>query len=474
MAVRPLPFNGGQVDLHCASSVGEGSRNWIARALVIVALVTIAFNDLPSIIPAGELSRDGFIYMVPFLTSYLLRSKNRIAIPTLLVYFAASFSMIVLLGVAVNYDEVIGTHFKGRSGFSRVVTQGMSFALGVLIAFVFYNLTLRGFIGSIVIGARAAILVMAVFAVVEVGSWYSIPPLTQIHDLISLVIHSGTPHYPHRLRSTAFEVSWTGVMLAFFFPFSIVNDGCRKLIILLYIAIVAVLVVLSQSRTAMMVFGIQISLVALFYVRHRADVLVHIITGSSIAAILLISNVKVHTFVTETAFNVVEYGSFSHSETVEENVSNITRSASISAGISMLLERPVLGVGLGQFGFHYPRHLEANDLRSYEVRSYVKDNDQWPPAYSLHARMLAETGILGYIAWLGFILINLIRSLHGAFQVRDSSTSVHLGIAMTLCGWLLLGISIDSFRFFGGWIAVGIALGLQTTSLSTYPRWSEG
>ena len=31
---------------------------------------------------------------------------------------------------------------------------------------------------------------------------------------------------------------------------------------------------------------------------------------------------------------------------------------------------------------------------------------------------------------------------------------------MTLLGWLLLGISIDSFRFFGGWIAMGVMLAL--------------
>ncbi|MBL0407454.1 O-antigen ligase family protein [Microvirga aerilata] len=474
MAVRSLPLAGGWADLLREGIVGEGARNQMARVFVIVSLVPLAFNDLPSILPVGELSRDGFIYMVPFLTLYLMWSKDRIIIPTPLVYFVAAFSVIVLLGVAVNYNEIIDTHFKGRSGFSRVVTQGMSFAFGVLIAFVFYNLTLRGFVGSIVLGARAAILVMAAFGIIEVASWYSIPGLTQLHDLVSIVVHSGTPHYPQRLRSTAFEVSWTGVMLTFFFPFATINDGCRKKVILFYIAIVAFLVILSQSRTAMLVFGFQILLISWFYFRHRVDVLVHIVAGSSIAALLLVSNVKVYTLVTETAFNVVEYGRFSRSETAEENVSNITRSASISAGISMLLERPILGVGFAQFGFHYPRHLDADDFRSYEVRAAVKDNDQWPPSYSLHARMLAETGIVGYLAWLGFIVVYLIRSLHRTFRVQDSSTSVHLGIAMTLSGWLLLGFSIDSFRFFGGWIAVGVALALQTAGSFSYRRWSAG
>ena len=37
---------------------------------------------------------------------------------------------------------------------------------------------------------------------------------------------------------------------------------------------------------------------------------------------------------------------------------------------------------------------------------------------------------------------------------------VHLAVVMVLVGWLLLGLSIDSFRFFGGWIALGVGLAL--------------
>jgi O-antigen ligase len=148
-------------------------------------------------------------------------------------------------------------------------------------------------------------------------------------------------------------------------------------------------------------------------------------------------------------------------ETTDENVSNITRLASINAALSMFQERPLLGVGFGQFGFNYPRHLEADDFRSYEVRDYVESTYalSWPPAYSIHARLLAETGIMGYAVWIGFILVFLFRSLRHAARANTGG-SLHLGIAMTLCGWLLLGTSIDSFRFFGGWIAMGVALGL--------------
>ena len=145
-----------------------------------------------------------------------------------------------------------------------------------------------------------------------------------------------------------------------------------------------------------------------------------------------------------------------------ENVSNITRLAAVRAGMSMFREHPVFGVGFAQYGFNYPSHIHMDDMRSSEVRSYVTEADvelAWPPAYSLHVRLLAELGITGYLSWLSLILPVLLRSL----MMSDGTTylgRMHLAVAMTLIGWMLLGVSIDSFRFFGGWIALGVGLAL--------------
>ncbi len=132
----------------------------------------------------------------------------------------------------------------------------------------------------------------------------------------------------------------------------------------------------------------------------------------------------------------------------------------------MFYHRPLLGVGLGQYGFNYPGAIRAEDLRSWEVQGYVADTsaeEAWPPAYSIHVRLLAETGLIGYVLWLLLVIIPLLRSL----RLANDHTVVgrmHLAVTLTLSGWLLLGSSIDSFRFFGGWIALGIALYLPAKS----------
>jgi O-antigen ligase len=160
--------------------------------------------------------------------------------------------------------------------------------------------------------------------------------------------------------------------------------------------------------------------------------------------------------------NIIEYGSPSPKQEGDENVSNVTRLAAIRAGLSMFREHPYFGVGFGQFGFNYPDHLRADDFRSYEVRTYVTEAEEaWPPSYSIHARMLAETGLFGYLTWLSMILTGIWRGLANA-DVETENGRAHIAVAMTLIGWLLLGASIDSFRFFGGWIAVGVGFALSS------------
>jgi O-antigen ligase len=228
-----------------------------------------------------------------------------------------------------------------------------------------------------------------------------------------------------------------------------------------FTALVAGLVFLAQSRTALLVFGFQFLLLVWFHIRHRVDLIVHATAIVILGVLLMASEGRVYQLVEHKVSNMIEYGSAEPTEDgLDENVSNVTRLASINAAFSMFWERPFFGVGFGQFGFNYPQHISADDLRSWEVRDYIQPSDAkgWPPSYSLHARMLAETGIAGYSIWMGLILLFLLRSLKLSVVADRSTAHVHVAVAMILSGWLLLGMSIDSFRFFGGWIALGVAL----------------
>ncbi|WBU58181.1 O-antigen ligase family protein [Paracoccus sediminicola] len=445
----------------------------VPRAVVVLMVVATVFNDLPPILPVGELAKDGFIYMIPVAFLLFMRRPSIIAFPTGFTLLFLGFIGVIVASVVVNYDEISVAMFKGRGGMSRVITQGMMVALGPVVALMFYNLVRYGQARDISRGAAAGLITMAVVGFFEVSSWYDIPLLTQIHDAASAVIHGEeSEFYPIRMRLTTFEASWAAVMLTFIFPFAMTRASTPLLFF--YGAFVATALVLTQSRTAMLVIGFQFLVLIWTLLRRRRDQMIQLVTAGFIGLLVVMSVPDIQRGVTEDIANLIEYGStdglIDTTPGVTENYSNVTRLAAIEAGVSMFEERPVLGVGFGQYGFNYPAHVGMEAMRSWEVRSYVTEADielAWPPAYSLHVRLLAEVGVVGYLLWLAIILPTLFRSLYYA----DGATylgRMHLAVTMTLIGWMLLGASIDSFRFFGGWIALGVGLALPRPPQGSY------
>lgn len=432
-------------------------------ALVLVAIVSLAFNDLKPILPVGEMASDAFIYTFPLLLLLLLREPGAVEVPVTLAILVAAFGLVLVFGIGLNYGPIASAYFKGRSGISRVVTQGIAVAFGLVLTLAAYNLTRRGFLPAISRAARIALVIMTGVGLLEIASWYNVPGLSQLYAGLSAIIHSGSDGpYPARLRMTAFEVSWAGVMLTFFFPFALIGLDTRSWRLPALMLIVLVMTVLAQSRTALLVVGFQIITLGWLLLRRRVDILAHLAAVSTFGLFLLLLSPSIQDRLGTVAHNLIQYGSATapYDDLGDENVSNVTRLAAIRAGIAMFRQHPAFGVGLGQYGFNYPGNLRADDFRSWEVRKYTTDAEEdWPPSYSIHARLLAETGFLGYAVWLCMLLIGLGRGVMNA-RLDTELGRAHLAVALTLAGWLLLGTSIDSFRFLGGWIAVGISFAL--------------
>lgn len=90
-------------------------------------------------------------------------------------------------------------------------------------------------------------------------------------------------------------------------------------------------------------------------------------------------------------------------------------------------ENPILGTGLGTFGFSLPSHTKA--------AGYLVSH-----AHNLYLQILAETGLLGTITFFGYILL----SMYVAFRLFRQSTckqtkAMALGIAASCVGLLVHG-----------------------------------
>lgn len=126
------------------------------------------------------------------------------------------------------------------------------------------------------------------------------------------------------------------------------------------------------------------------------------------------------------------------------------------AGWNVFRLFPWLGVGLGNAGFFFPITLPAIGYASWEVRDLLFYLPNLPNIKSMWVRLLAETGLVGFAAFLGWLYL----SLHSAWVSHRSQDPAVRTLALSgllgLIAFLGEGFSIDSFAMPYLWVAAGL------------------
>ncbi len=139
------------------------------------------------------------------------------------------------------------------------------------------------------------------------------------------------------------------------------------------------------------------------------------------------------------------------------------RLAYASAGWNVFTQHPWFGVGLGGAGLYL--HAAMPNWAHFNISEvsqiFSSDYIGYPNIKNLFARLLAETGITGFWAFLAFYLLMLGKVLK-ALKSRPGWT-LFVGIAgiFTFVAILASGFSLDSFAMPMIWIPFGIILGLE-------------
>ncbi|RJP51493.1 MAG: hypothetical protein C4557_07915 [Anaerolineaceae bacterium] len=130
------------------------------------------------------------------------------------------------------------------------------------------------------------------------------------------------------------------------------------------------------------------------------------------------------------------------------------RTSEMLTGLNMFVKNPLLGVGAGNYPNNYQEYTEELGL---ELRTGERD------PHSLYVQILAETGLVGMISFLGFsilLLVNLSRARQSiehmvAYKGWASWISA---IQLTIIGYLITSFFLHGsyLRFF--WIFVALAL----------------
>lgn len=140
------------------------------------------------------------------------------------------------------------------------------------------------------------------------------------------------------------------------------------------------------------------------------------------------------------------------------------------AGFAAFERYPILGVGVGNAGFVFEDGLPTFGYRLEEIRRVLNpENLSFPNPKSLWIRLLAETGILGTAAFLGWIVLMLGAAIMLARAHAGEARFAGIAGLLALPAWLLEGFSLDTFALPQTWVL----LALVTAAAWKARRWNE-
>ncbi len=130
-------------------------------------------------------------------------------------------------------------------------------------------------------------------------------------------------------------------------------------------------------------------------------------------------------------------------------------------------ESPWLGVGLGASGFYIYEHLPDWALTTVPeiARQLSPKNQLYPNPKNMYARLLAESGLIGFFLFMAF-QFSILGDVLTALQ-NKSALMRYVGIA-GLFSWLAIAmynVTQDSFATPNIWINLGIIVGISAYAL---------
>lgn len=249
---------------------------------------------------------------------------------------------------------------------------------------------------------------------------------------------------------------WAQVLVAIstLVIFRILHDKhpFRRYAAVVMLGILLYIVLNTYSRGAYLVFAIDVILIFFILKKRFNPIILFALVGG---VILLLPFLPVTYRDRFTSLFVV-----TTDNGIYQDTSLRGRSSEMLTGLAMFGEHPILGVGAANYYNNYQRYAQVVGL---EFRATARD------PHSLYIQLLAETGILGAIAFLG-LAISLLLALNRA--CRDIGQVPYLSdwlpwissIRFALISYLMTSVFLHNayIRYF--WILVAMALaGIQIT-----------
>ena len=245
---------------------------------------------------------------------------------------------------------------------------------------------------------------------------------------------------------------WGQVLIAVipFVIFGILRESSKmKLFYIGSLVILLVELLNTYSRGGYLAFLVVLFLIIFFFTRFNFLVVFSAV-AVGVLALPLLPPQYVERFQTITAL------SSENQSAVYEEASFRGRTSEILTGLTMFADHPLLGVGAANYPVNYQKYAQIIGL---EVRTEQRE------AHSLYVEILAETGIIGFLAFMGivsFLFLALARMKTELSKTKyfDEWSSHISAMQVSLIGYLFAAIFLHGAYIRFLWMLTALALAL--------------
>ncbi|MFE3872325.1 O-antigen ligase family protein [Flavobacterium sp. ZS1P70] len=290
------------------------------------------------------------------------------------------------------------------------------------------------------------------------GFLYPTLKLFDYFPFLEVAIHNGG-----RISSIAYEPPFFAIYLitiaGWMFSYILTEKSSWKF---LPGTAVLLLTFFSGSRTGLMVVFFQLIIFGtiVFKDRKNRSYLVKSLYGFLIvfSLLLLFNGEKIINAVSEKIVSLDFIGN------LKSNKSNQSRFGLQYASLQVFKENPIAGVGFGQQSYHSRTHYPSwatKDNYEFDLMYKNKNVKSFPPGYNLYTRLLAETGIIGFLILVALIYFSLMQTKIVIKKSTGEKQILSYIVLISLSGLFINWLQIDTFRIYGVWLSLAILMRLS-------------
>lgn len=448
--------------------------------LFFLGLFFFSFNEYEGLPILGEFkSEAGAVF---FLLGFLLliiesgfTKKITVPLNNPIFQIMLLFLFWCFITTVLNIQTVESNYFKHTGGINRFIRQYFALLLSSIIFFLFYYNVLRKMeLKDLLFKIRKvffwSLIVASVYGFLEIlvsyfglGFFYPILKLFDYFPFLEVLIHD-----KGRISSIAYEPPFFAIYLitiaGWMFSYILTEKKSWKF---LPTILILVLTFFSGSRTGLMVvlFQLIIFVTIVYKDRKIRSYFVKSFYGFLILfSILLIFNgEKTVNAISEKVVSLNFIGN------LKSNKSNQSRFGLQYASLQVFKENPIIGVGFGQQTYHsrthYPTWATKNNYE-FDLMYKNKNVKSFPPGYNLYTRLLAETGIIGFLILLVLIYYSIKQTKTFIKNSTGEKQTLSYILLISLSGLFINWLQIDTFRIYGIWLSLAILMRLSQEKIT--------